>query len=127
MLYTNNGVYAVPEHNVHSGLCIVNGEKPAWKYEVWAGSQAGAIRAALVAANDAAVKANNVGDYKLTLGSDADLALNRMAQEQGCTVADVLVKAINTYATVKRRADDGRVWVKERVDGELKVRSIAIP
>lgn len=40
--------------------------------------------------------------YKLTLGSQSDLVLNRLAAQHNTTCADILVRAINTYATLSK-------------------------
>lgn len=36
--------------------------------------------------------------YRLTLGEQTDLTLNRIATEQNTTVSEVLRNAVNTYA-----------------------------
>jgi hypothetical protein len=123
-LYERHGVYVVPDHKPYDpSLHNASGEAPIKAVRVWAASGAGAIRAALMAS----VKKEATNEYKLTLGEQADLNLNRLAAEQNCTVGDILRNAINTYATVKRRASDGYVWVHERRNGKLVIVKIAIP
>lgn len=66
-------------------------------------------------------------EYKLTLGSQADLTLNRIAEQEHCNVSDVLVRAVNTYATLLRYRESG-VFVRERnAAGTLVVKRIAVP
>lgn len=123
-LYEHHGVYVVPDHKPYDpSLHNASGESPIKAVRVWAASGAGAIRAALMAC----IKKDATNEYKLTLGEQADLNLNRLAAELGCTVSDVLRNAINTYATVKRRSDDGYVWVKEVRNGKLVIVKVAIP
>jgi hypothetical protein len=65
--------------------------------------------------------------YSLNVSEQADINLHRLALQLGITEVDVLRNAINTYATIKRRASDGYVWVKERRDGKLVIVKVAIP
>lgn len=66
--------------------------------------------------------------YRLTLGEQADLTLNRLATENGQSVSEIMRNAINTYATLKRRSEDGYVFVRRHgADGQIAVTKIALP
>lgn len=65
--------------------------------------------------------------YTLSVTEQADLNLHRLAQELGIPEVDVLRHAINTYATLKRRSNDGCVWVHETRNGKLIITKVAIP
>lgn len=64
--------------------------------------------------------------YRLTLGEQTDLTLNRIAQEENNTVSEVLRNAVNTYAMLRSYQ---HVYVKapNGQDGRLIVKRIAIP
>lgn len=65
--------------------------------------------------------------YKLTMGEQADITLNRLATERHTTVGEILRNAINTYATLHtHRADE--IFVRYRnEEGSLIIKRIVIP
>lgn len=69
-----------------------------------------------------------MSEYKLTLGDRDDLTLNRLANELGVPVSQVLIAAINTYATLKRNAQDDTVYFRHKHNnGRLIVKRLVIP
>lgn len=67
------------------------------------------------------VKEEHMPEYRLILGDESDARVRALAEQLGISQAEVITRAINTYATIRSQPDLEGIFLRARLDGDKYV------